>query len=379
MEEESDSDDDLGDLLGANAAYQHEKPLAAGAAVQQTLDDSQRHRAPSSAGGATSVMDAIAMIQRAYGNNVESDDEDDKEGTKEEAETAKAAPPSEPVEKADENATYKIFMPPPPKPSGNSGLGFGLAIGVKSRFGKKPLAPGMDVEDPEEEEQKRRQAEQEAVRARILAAQEAKRLQEEEDAKLAELEGNDAASANALNLLASAAGLSATELAKMLERRKVDDPNNKGLLAWAKAFLTKTQKKAKTLESRLRLDSKIDDETKQKLQEEIKRLKLLCDKLREWEEEERKRRREMDEEMKQQLKDQAEAEKERLTNKRARIRAEREAAKQRAADERKRKAEEAKAAMRIRKEREAELKEQREAAAAAELQRKRALAASVKS
>ena len=212
------------------------------------------------------MMDAIAMIQRAYGNQADSDDEDAEvtEGGEDAVEGA-PAPPKEPVQKADESATYKIFMPPPPKPSGNTGLGFGLAMGVKSRFGKKPLAPGMDVEDPQEEERKRRETEQGAIRARILAAQEAKRRQQEEDAKLAGLEGNDAASANALNLLASAAGLSATELAKMLERRKVDDPNNKGLLAWAKAFLQKTQKKAKTLESRLRLDSKIDDETKTKL------------------------------------------------------------------------------------------------------------------
>ncbi len=380
QEEESDSDSDLGDLLGANAISQHQRPLAAGAAIQQTIDVSQRHRAASNAGGATSVMDAIAMIQRAYGMNAESDDEgaaDQEEASEGQEHTP--APPKQPVKKADEDATYKIFMPPPPKPTGNVGLGFGLAMGVKSRFGKKPLAPGMDVEDPEEEERKRREAEQESIRARILAAQEAKRKQEEEDAKLAELEGNDDASANALNLLASAAGLSATELAKMLERRKVDDPNNKGLLAWAKAFLQKTQKKAKTLESRLRLDSKIDEETKQKLQDEIKRLKLLCEKLREWEDEERKRRREMDEEMKKQLQAQAEAEKERLQNKRARIRAEREAAKKRAADERKRKAEEARAAMMKRKEQDAAMKAQLEADKAAELERKRALAAGVKS
>jgi hypothetical protein len=236
----------------------------------------------------------------------------------------------------------------------------------------------MDIEDPEADERARRAVEQESIRARILAAQEAKRLQEEEDAKLAELEGNDDASANALNLLASAAGLSATELAKMMERRKVDDPNNKGLLAWAKAFLQKTQKQVKQLESRLRLDSKVDDETREKLDGEVKRLKLLCEKLREWEDEERKRRREMDEEMKRQLQEQAEAEKERLTNKRAKIRADREAAKLRIADDRRRKAEEAKAAMRKRKEADAARQAELKAARATELERKRALAASVK-
>lgn len=374
-EQESESDSDLGDLLGANAGAQHHRPLEAGAAVQQTIDPALRPKAGAARSTGNSVMDAIAMIQRAYGNAPPESDAGSVEEPEEEGSDGEAALA---VQRADENATYKVFMPPPPKPTGATGLGFAFASGVKSKYDKKPLAPGMDVEDPEEEEAKRRAAEQEAVRARILAAQEARRAQEEEDAKLAELEGTDDGSANALNLLASAAGLSAKDLARMLERRKVDDPNNKGLLAWAKAFLQKTTKQIKTLEGRLRLDARMPEETRSKVVEEVTRLKALCAKLREWEDAERQRRREMDEEMKRALREQAEAEKARLADKRAKIKADRAAAKVRIEADRKRKAEAAAAERAARKAAEAEAKAARKAAAEAELQRKREKAAAVK-
>ena len=365
--------------MGTNTAAQHHRPLEAGAAVQQGVV--QLAQVPAKPRGGTSVMDAIAMIQRAYGH-AESDAES--EGVGEDHVEAEAHPtdkagegsPPRPQKKADEGATYKIFMPPPPKPADSSGLGFNFAMTVKSKkYGKKPAAPGMELEDPEEVEQQRRAAEQAAIRERILAAQEAKRKQEEEDRNLAELEGGDDGSATALNLLASAAGLSATVLARMLEKRKLDDPNNQGLLAWAKAFQSKTKKQISTLEGRLRLDKGMTEETVTKCQEEVARLKALVQKLKEWEADERKRRREMDEAMKEQLRQQAEAEKQRLAQKRIRIQKEREEAKARILAEKRRRADEARAAKAKRRAEDAAAAEARKAAKAAELERKRAKAA----